>query len=171
MKKLAAHRISLLSLLSLFALYVTVSAGLAIDHAVLGEGDVSDEVISILSLFLLLAFLILEIVNTARSFKGGSEFLIRLCYEENGEKNAVFFGLSILLDAIGAFCFVWGILLLSGVNVFLFRSIPWDGGNLILSFGALLLVDFTMSLLFFSCGEFDPNHPKNRQKKKNGSKN
>lgn len=135
----------------LFALAADAVVGIVLStiHAFSAtQEQLGDAIIIILCFVLLLAFLTLEIVNTFRSFRHGSQFILSLAYNEDGNKNTPFLVISGLLFLLGLVCFVWGILLMCGLSVFLSDTVRWDGGHLIMAFGALLWINFGAVLLF-----------------------
>lgn len=146
--KLKVYRISLLSgliaslILDVFFLIKAILNIINIDQA-----DLMDGVMYIICLSLLLIFIGLEIVNTILSFKNGSNYIIRLAYNNDQTLNRNLFYILGGLSVLSFFAIIYFSLIYVGVNLPL-HQFAQEISSIIISFSTVFFIDSIFILLF-----------------------
>lgn len=147
--KLKIYRTILLTLLFAVVL-LTIGLGVFSFIDLLKKpDDVLDNLVLLLCFVLLIAFIILEIVNTFLSFKTGSVFIKSLVFDD---KNALNLPFLVILAIIGLFSIgglVYALFIISNPspNLLLGES-PLMLKNLLISVFSMLIADISAILLF-----------------------
>lgn len=128
--------------------------GLTIYHFLTVGSKISDGIIYMICFTMLLAFIILEIVNTAMSLKTGSNFIKRLLYDDDNQLVRAVFVVASIMAAISAFIIVYSILLICGYNL-PFSTLDDPMMYVTIAFGFTILIDAFTFILFPSLAQDD----------------
>lgn len=127
--------------------------------------ETKDDYIMFLICFLVaIAFSILEISNTFRSFKEGSSFVKPLMYDDDDSKNNKGIVIMSVIFIIGLALLVFGILGSFHIRI-QGLSLPNGFYYLISSVGAIASINGLFSLLFLLTGKQDLSFSKKKRKK------
>ena len=152
--KLKIYHILLLTFLFLtFALTSTLLVLSIIETSTL-TGDLTDNILFIVCFILLLAFEVLEIVNTFVSFKTGSAFIKPLTFDDDKKINSPLLTIMTIVALI-----IMGVMIFFIMTIF-DKTLPFgDSPNtlkfLLISFFTLVLVDVLFIDLFPLLGKED----------------
>lgn len=154
--KLKIYHIITLTLLFLsLALSLTLGIISFID-LLTNPSQVLDNLILFVCFIILIAFTVLEIVNTFLSFKTGSVFVKSLAFDDKKVLNSPFL---VILAIIGCFAvagLIYSLYILANpVNELLLATSPLMLKNLLISVFALLIVDILIIELFPLLGKDD----------------